>query len=154
MIKKCFAELFGTFCLVFFGCGTAMLLGCDSFSSSGYLLTAAAFGLVVVAMAYSIGNISGCHINPAVSVGMFVAGKLSFLDMLGYIFSQAIGGIAPDEFDENENLIPGYVTSVPSAYSISDSDKAARKLRNCKFKARIAGAIHFVEIKGSFTYEM
>jgi len=58
-MKKYIAELIGTFCLVFFGCGTAMIVGCDSTTGTGYLLTALAFGLVIVAMAYSIGNVSG-----------------------------------------------------------------------------------------------
>ena len=67
-MKKYVAEFIGTMTLVVLGCGTAMLVGCDASSGSGYLLTALAFGLTIVAMAYSIGNISGCHINPAVSV--------------------------------------------------------------------------------------
>ena len=60
-MKKYIAELIGTAVLVTLGCGTAMLVGCDSASGSGYILTAFAFGLVIVAMAYSIGNISGCR---------------------------------------------------------------------------------------------
>jgi len=95
--RKYLAELIGTFVLVFFACGTAAVVGCDAVSGSGYLLTALAFGLVIVAMAYSIGNISGCHINPAVSIAMLVSGKLSFKDFIGYIIAQfagAIGGAA------------------------------------------------------------
>lgn len=67
---------------------------------------------------------------------------------------QNVGGIAEDEFDVDGTLIPGYVVTVPLAASISPSEKATRKLRNCRFKARLAGAIHFAEIKGSLTYEM
>ena len=59
--KKCIAEFIGTFTLVLVGCGTAMLVGCDSASGCGYILTAFAFGLVIVGMAYCVGNISGCH---------------------------------------------------------------------------------------------
>lgn len=92
--KKYLAEFIGTAVLVIFGCGTAMTVGCDSESGSGYILTALAFGLVIVAMAYSIGNTSGCHINPAVSIGMLVSGKISVKDFFGYIISQFIGGIA------------------------------------------------------------
>ena len=93
-MKKYIAEFIGTFCLVLFGCGTAMLVGCSSEAGSGYLLTALAFGLVIVAMAYSIGNVSGCHINPAVSIGMLVAGRISVMEFIGYIIAQFIGGIA------------------------------------------------------------
>ena len=67
-MKKYVAEFIGTLVLVVFGCGTAMLVGCDAANGGGYILTALAFGLVIVAMAYSIGNVSGCHINPSVQV--------------------------------------------------------------------------------------
>ena len=90
-MKKFFAELIGTCVLVVFGCGTAMLVGCDAASGSGYLLTALAFGLVIVAMAYSIGNVSGCHINPAVSLGFLVAGKMKIKDFVSYIIAQFVG---------------------------------------------------------------
>ncbi|MBO4406320.1 MAG: aquaporin [Clostridia bacterium] len=92
-VKKYLAELIGTFVLVFFACGTAAVVGCDP-SGSGYLLTALAFGLVIVAMAYSIGNISGCHINPAVSLAMLIAGKMTVKDFVGYVVSQFLGAIA------------------------------------------------------------
>ena len=62
-IKKYIAEFIGTMVLVILGCGTAMLVGCDAENGGGYILTALAFGLVIVGMAYCIGNISGCHIN-------------------------------------------------------------------------------------------
>lgn len=64
------------------------------------------------------------------------------------------GGIAEDEYDEDGNKIPGYITSVPLSSSLSASQKASRKLTGCKFKARLAGAIHFAELKGSLTYEL
>ena len=89
--KKYLAEFIGTAVLVIFGCGTAMTVGCDAASGCGYLLTALAFGLVIVAMAYSVGNISGCHINPAVSMGMLVAGKLSVKGFIGYVIAQFAG---------------------------------------------------------------
>lgn len=92
--KKYAAEFLGTCVLVVFGCGTAMTVGCDAASGSGYLLTALAFGLVIVAMAYSVGNVSGCHINPAVSIGMLAAGRMSFADFIGYVIAQFLGGIA------------------------------------------------------------
>ncbi len=93
-IKKYVAEFIGTFVLVLFACGTAAVVGCSSEAGSGYLLTALAFGLVIVAMAYSIGNISGCHINPAVSVAMLASGKMSLKDFVGYVIAQFAGSIA------------------------------------------------------------
>ena len=92
-MKKYIAEFIGTAVLVVFGCGTAMTVGCDSANGSGYLLTALAFGLVIVGMAYSIGNVSGCHINPAVSIGVFASGNMSARDFVGYLISQFVGGI-------------------------------------------------------------
>ncbi len=90
-MKKYVAEGIGTMVLVLLGCGTAMLVGCDAASGSGYLLTALAFGLVIVGMAYCIGNISGCHINPAVSLGCLVAGRMTTKDFLGYVCAQIVG---------------------------------------------------------------
>lgn len=90
-IKKYIAELVGTFVLVFFACGTAAVVGCSAENGTGYLLTALAFGLVIVAMAYSIGNVSGCHINPAVSIAMLVSGKLTVKDFIGYVIAQFVG---------------------------------------------------------------
>ena len=91
-INKYIAEFIGTAVLVLFACGTAAILGCDTIA--GYLTTALAFGLVIVAMAYSVGNISGCHINPAVSIAMLVSGKMSIKDFIGYIIAQFAGAIA------------------------------------------------------------
>ncbi len=93
-IKKYIAEFIGTFVLVLFACGTAAVVGCSASAGTGYLLTALAFGLVIVAMAYSIGNISGCHINPAVSIAMLVSKKLSAKDFVGYVVAQFLGAIA------------------------------------------------------------
>ena len=92
--KKYLAESIGTFVLVLFACGTAAFVGCNAEAGSGYLLTALAFGLVIVAMAYSIGNISGCHINPAVSIAMLVSKKMSVKDFIGYVVAQFAGAIA------------------------------------------------------------
>ncbi|MBE6763755.1 MAG: aquaporin [Ruminococcaceae bacterium] len=92
--KKYLAEFIGTFVLVLFACGTAAVVGCSAEAGTGYLLTALAFGLVIVAMAYSIGNISGCHINPAVSIAMLISGKLSLADFVGYVIAQFAGATA------------------------------------------------------------
>lgn len=93
-IKKYVAEFIGSFVLVLFACGTAAVVGCSAENGTGYLLTALAFGLVIVAMAYSIGNVSGCHINPAVSIAMLVSGKMNIKDFVGYVIAQFAGSIA------------------------------------------------------------
>lgn len=92
MKREYLAEMIGTAVLVFMGCGTAMLVGCDAASGSGYLLTALAFGLSIVAMAYCVGNVSGCHINPAVSLAVFMTGGIDAADFIGYLIYQVIGG--------------------------------------------------------------
>ena len=92
-MKKYLAECIGTMTLVVLGCGTAMLVGCDAVNGGGYILTALAFGLTIVAMAYSIGNISGCHINPAVSLAMVIRGDLSVKDFVGYVIAQCAGAL-------------------------------------------------------------
>ena len=97
-MKKYVAEFIGTCTLVFFGCGTAVV--CGGFTGgidSGYLGVAAialAFGLAIVASAYAIGSVSGCHVNPAVSLAMFLAKKLSAKDFAGYVAAQIIGAFA------------------------------------------------------------
>ncbi len=93
-MKKYIAEFIGTMVLVILGCGTAMLVGCDAVNGGGYVLTAFAFGLVIVGMAYCVGNISGCHINPAVSLGVLMSGGMSVSDFIGYIISQCLGALA------------------------------------------------------------
>lgn len=93
-IKKYVAEFIGTMVLVVLGCGTAMLVGCDAENGGGYILTALAFGLVIVGMAYCVGNISGCHINPAVSLGVLISGGMSIVDFIGYVISQCLGAFA------------------------------------------------------------
>ncbi len=93
-MKKYLAEFIGAMVLVLIGCGTAMAVGCDSAGGCGYILTAFAFGLGLLTMAYSIGNISGCHINPAVSLSMLISKKLSVKDFWGYVASQVLGALA------------------------------------------------------------
>lgn len=91
-VRKYLAEFIGTFVLVLFACGTACVLGCET--RAGYLAVALSFGLVIVAMAYSIGNISGCHINPAVSLAMFISKKMTLEDFIGYVIAQFLGATA------------------------------------------------------------
>ena len=92
-MKKYIAECIGTAVLVILGCGTAMLVGCGADAGCGYVLTALAFGLVIVGMAYCVGNVSGCHINPAVSLGVLLTGGMSGKDFVGYVISQVIGAL-------------------------------------------------------------
>ena len=90
-MKKYFAECIGTFVLTLLGCATAMFIGCGT--PAGVVGTAIAFGLTVVAMAYTIGNISGCHINPAITFAVALSGRMSWKDACGYWCGQIVGGI-------------------------------------------------------------
>lgn len=90
-MKKYLAEMFGTMVLVLMGCGVAVSLGCNNENPSTVIGTAMAFGLSVVAMAYTIGGISGCHINPAITLGVFLSGRMSGKDAAGYMVAQVIG---------------------------------------------------------------
>lgn len=92
-IKKYTAELIGTMVLVLIGCGSAVIASVFVGLNYGYLGVAFAFGLAVLAMVYAIGGISGCHINPAISISMLVAGKLSVKDTVFYVVFQCIGAI-------------------------------------------------------------
>lgn len=93
-MKKYLAEMVGTMVLTLMGCGVAVSLGCDPTGNIPAVVgTALAFGLSVVAMAYTIGGISGCHINPAITLGVFLSGKISAKDCGMYIIFQVIGAI-------------------------------------------------------------
>src|SRR6516225_3842766 len=91
--KRAFAELIGTFWLVFGGCGSAVLAAAFPNVGIGLLGVALAFGLTVLMMAYAIGHISGCHLNPAVSVGLVVGKRFPVSDLLAYVVAQVAGGI-------------------------------------------------------------
>lgn len=90
MTKKYVAEFIGTFTLVLLGCGAAVLAGFGIVGQDGI---AWAFGLAIVAMAYGIGQISGCHVNPAVSFGAWIAGRMGTQDLIGYVIAQCAGAI-------------------------------------------------------------
>ena len=107
-MKKYLAEMVGTFVLTFLGCGAAVALGCGSDTAS-IVGTAVAFGLSVVAMAYAIGGISGCHINPAITLGVFLSGRISAKDCGMYMLFQFIGGIIAAA------LLAGIIATDPSA---------------------------------------
>ena len=92
-MKKYLAELVGTFVLTLLGCGAAVALGCSDDNTAAVVGTAFAFGLAVVAMAYTIGGISGCHINPAITLGVFLSGRMNAKDCGMYIVFQVIGAV-------------------------------------------------------------
>lgn len=112
-MRKYIAEFIGTFTLVLFGCGTAVVAG----TQVGVLGIAFAFGFALIAMAYGIGPVSGCHINPAVSVSVFVAGRMKIADLIGYILFQCLGAIAA-----------AYVLSHIAAGLLAGYDVAAKGL--------------------------
>ncbi len=108
-MKKYFAEFVGTFTLVLFGCGTAVVSG----KAVGHLGIAFAFGFALLGMAYGIGPVSGCHINPAVSLGVFAAGRMSAKDLAGYVVGQILGAIAA------AGVLVVIVTGAVAGYSVA-----------------------------------
>ena len=94
LYKRAAAEFLGTFWLVFGGCGSAVLAAAFPGLGIGFVGVALAFGLTVLTMAYGIGHISGCHLNPAVSVGLMVGKRFSMADLPAYVIAQVLGGIA------------------------------------------------------------
>src|SRR4026209_23222 len=94
LTKRVGAEFFGTFWLVLGRCGSAVLAAAFPNVGIGLLGVSLAFGLTVLTMAFAIGHISGCHLNPAVSFGLWAGGRFQAKDLLPYIFAQVLGGIA------------------------------------------------------------
>ena len=92
--KRCFAEFFGTFWLVFGGCGAALISAAFPHLGIGFAGVALAFGLTVLTMVYAVGPISGGHFNPAISLGMAAGGRFAWKDVIPYWLAQVIGGIA------------------------------------------------------------
>lgn len=93
-MKKYIAEFFGTMILVFIACGVAAVTGCNGEANASYLLTALAFGGVITVLVYMIGGVSGCHINPAVSLAVALSGNMKLTVCLAYIIAQFLGGTA------------------------------------------------------------
>ncbi|MEN9010705.1 MAG: aquaporin [Yoonia sp.] len=135
-MNKYIAEVIGTFVLVFFGVGSAVLAGGDI----GFTGISFAFGLSVVAMAYSIGSISGAHLNPAVSMRAFVAGRISMSDLIGYSVSQVIGAI-----------IAAGVIFMIATNSIGGHDVATSGLGQNGWGAGYGGEFNMV---AAFTFEV
>ena len=111
-MKKLVAEFIGTLWLVLGGCGSAVFAAAFPDLGIGFMGVALAFGLTVVTMAYAIGHVSGCHLNPAVSVGLWIGGRFSLKDLLPYVVAQVLGGIA------GAGLI--YLIMKGSGYGIGD----------------------------------
>jgi len=128
--RRLVAECFGTFWLVFAGCGSAVISAAFPMLGIGFLGVAFAFGLSVLTMAYAIGHISGCHLNPAVSIGLAVGGRFSARDVPGYICAQLAGsavaayvvyaiGMGRPGFDLSGGLASnGYALHSPGGYSL------------------------------------
>lgn len=129
--NKYVAEFIGTLTLVLMGCGSAVIAGSNGTTGVGLLGISFAFGLSVVAMAYAIGYISGCHINPAITIGMVIVGRMKASESIGYIISQILGAIAgagilfviaggKPGFDISASGLGqnGYDTASPQQYSL------------------------------------
>jgi aquaporin Z len=130
LAKKACAEFIGTFWLVFGGCGSAVLAAAIPQLGIGYLGVALAFGLTVMTMAYAIGHISGCHLNPAVSIGLAVGKRFPVSELPAYIIAQVIGGIAAagvllviasgkEGFELGRFASNGYADYSPEGYSLA-----------------------------------
>src|SRR5829696_6067319 len=92
-LRKCLAEAIGTFWLTFAGCGSAVIAAGFPQVGIGLLGVSLAFGLTVLTMAYAIGHVSGCHLNPAVTVGLAAGGRFPSKDVLPYVVAQVVGGV-------------------------------------------------------------
>ena len=128
-MNKYFAELVGTFVLVFGGVGSAVLAG----SHIGFAGIAAAFGLSLLAMVYTIGPISGCHVNPAVTLGVFLARKISAKDAGAYMVAQVIGAVIAS------GVILFIANGLPGGYSASVERARGGRLRPALSRSLLTG---------------
>ena len=144
-MKKYLAEAIGTFTLVFLGCGTAMRVGCDASFGGGYVLTAMAFGLVIIAMAYSIGNFSGCHINPAVSLGLLLSGRMEMKDFPFYVISAAAASGTKDLMNAvSEALSKLPPVKIYEAQPLSQADWEAKFSSRQQFEVEVEDGVYYV----------
>ncbi len=160
--NKYVAEFIGTLTLVLMGCGSAVIAGGNGTTGVGLLGISFAFGLSVVAMAYAIGYISGCHINPAITIGMVVAGRMKASESVGYIIAQILGAIAgagilyviasgKPGFDISTTGLGqnGYDTASPQQYSLM-SGFIAEVVFTAIFLLVIFGSTSTKNIHGGF----
>ena len=141
-MKKYLAEMVGTMVLVLMGCGVAVSLGCDPVNNIPAVVgTAFAFGLSVVAMAYTIGGISGCHINPAITLGCFLSGRMSGKDCGMYMLFQVIGAFIGSLllYILTEN-VPGLEGTGANDLQVNVSVKLAEIIFTCVFVLVVLGA--------------
>lgn len=157
-MKKLVAEFIGTLWLVLGGCGSAILAAAYPELGIGFAGVALAFGLTVVTMAYAIGHISGCHLNPAVSIGLWVGGRFDKKELLPYISAQVLGGIAgagilyliasgKSGFEIGGFAANGYGTHSPDGYSMMAA-LVTEVVMTFMFLIIILGATHSKAPKG------
>ncbi len=157
-MKKLIAECIGTSWLVIGGCGSAILAAAYPELGIGFAGVALAFGLTVVTMAYAIGHISGCHLNPAVSIGLWAGGRFSKKDLLPYIVAQIIGGIigagvlyviatGKPGFELGGFAANGYGAHSPGGYSMQAA-LVTEVVMTFMFLIIIMGATHTKAAKG------
>jgi aquaporin Z len=157
-MKKLVAEFIGTLWLVLGGCGSAVIAGAFPELGIGFVGVAMAFGLTVVTMAYAIGHISGCHLNPAVSVGLWIGGRFDNKDLFPYIIAQVLGGIAgagilylivsgKPGYKLGEFVANGYGEHSPGGYSML-SALVTEIVMTFMFLIIILGATHSKAPKG------
>ena len=158
LMKKFVAEFIGTFWLVLGGCGSAVLAAAYPGLGIGFVGVAIAFGLTVLTMAYAIGHISGCHLNPAISVGLWIAGRFDRKDVLPYILSQVLGGITgaavlyliasgKPGFETGNFAANGYGEHSPGGYSMIAA-LVCEIVMTFMFLIIILGATHSKSPKG------
>ncbi len=157
-MKKLAAEFIGTFWLVLGGCGSAVLAAAYPELGIGFVGVAIAFGLTVVTMAYAIGHISGCHLNPAVSIGLWIGGRFDKKELLPYILAQVLGGIAgagilyiiasgKTAFEIGGFAANGYGEHSPGGYSLLAA-LVTETVMTFMFLIIILGATHSKAAKG------
>ncbi|SFW67154.1 aquaporin Z [Cellulophaga fucicola] len=157
-MKKLVAEFIGTLWLVLGGCGSAVLAAGYPELGIGFMGVALAFGLTVITMAYAIGHISGCHLNPAVSIGLWIGGRFDKKDLLPYIIAQVMGGIAgaailyaivsgKEGFNIGSFAANGYGEHSPDGYSMV-SALITEVVMTFMFLIIILGATHSKAPKG------